>query len=197
MANLERSMQEWRRMIGSDEDLELKYRESGADVDSPKHGKLDPENTPHVGGNTWAGGAGGRDTAGLGGKGGPYRLDAGHQVHQVPDHEKANVPEHVKKAAREMNRKSFQEKLREIKMSEYDAQLYEQYSSGVRKQVQTLRTILQSLQAKSQDRTWLKNQTSGELDDNRIIDGLTGERSIYKKRGDQDPEVGAPQEKPK
>ena len=94
-------------MIGSDEDLELKYRESGADVDSPKHGKLDPENTPHVGGNTWAGGTGGRDTAGLGGKGGPYRLDAGHQVHQVPDHEKANVPEHVKKAAREMNRKSF------------------------------------------------------------------------------------------
>ena len=75
-------------------------------------------------------------------------------------------------------------------MSEYDAQLYDQYSSGVRKQVQTLRTILQSLQAKSQDRTWLKNQTSGELDDNRIIDGLTGERSIYKKRGDQDPEVG-------
>ena len=80
MANLERSMSEWRRMIGSDEDLELKYRDSGAEVDSPKHGKLDPENTPHVGGNTWAGGTGGRDTAGLGGKGGPYRLDAGHQV---------------------------------------------------------------------------------------------------------------------
>ena len=80
VANLERSMSEWRRMIGSDEDLELKYRDSGAEVDSPKHGKLDPENTPHVGGNTWAGGTGGRDTAGLGGKGGPYRLDAGHQV---------------------------------------------------------------------------------------------------------------------
>lgn len=36
-----------------------------------------------MGGNTWAGGTGGRDTAGLGGKGGPYRLDAGHDVHQV------------------------------------------------------------------------------------------------------------------
>jgi len=35
------------------------------------------------GGNTWAGGTGGRDTAGLGGKGGPYRLDAGHAVHQL------------------------------------------------------------------------------------------------------------------
>jgi hypothetical protein len=32
-------------------------------------GKIDPDNTPHVGGNTWAGGTGGRDTAGLGGKG--------------------------------------------------------------------------------------------------------------------------------
>lgn len=53
------------------------------DVSSPKHGKEDPDNKPHVGGNTWAGGTGGRDTAGLGGKGGPYRLDKGHDVHQV------------------------------------------------------------------------------------------------------------------
>ena len=58
-------------------------RESGKDVDEPKHGKVDSTNAPHVGGNTWAGGTGGRDTAGLGGKGGPYRLDAGHDVTQV------------------------------------------------------------------------------------------------------------------
>ena len=36
-----------------------------------------------MGGNQWAGGTGGRDTAGLGGVGGPYRLDAGHDVHQA------------------------------------------------------------------------------------------------------------------
>lgn len=41
-------------------------RVSGLDVSSPKHGKVDPKNEPHVGGNTWAGGTGGRDTAGLG-----------------------------------------------------------------------------------------------------------------------------------
>jgi hypothetical protein len=33
-----------------------------------------------------------------------------------------------------MNRKAFAERLREIKMSEYDAQLYEQYAAGVRRQ---------------------------------------------------------------
>lgn len=44
-------------------------RKSGLATSSPKHGKEDPDNKPHVGGNTWAGGTGGRDTAGLGGKG--------------------------------------------------------------------------------------------------------------------------------
>jgi len=58
-------------------------RDSGLSTQGPKHGKVDQLNEPHVGGNTWAGGTGGRDTAGLGGKGGPYRLDAGHTVHQV------------------------------------------------------------------------------------------------------------------
>ena len=88
------------------------------------------------GGNTWAGGTGGRDTAGLGGKGGPYRLDAGHNVHQLSDAEKSAVPEHIQKAARDMNRSAFKERLREIKMSEYDAQLYAQYKAGVSKQIQ-------------------------------------------------------------
>lgn len=38
---------------------------------------------------------GGSNTAGLGGFGGPYRLDAGHQVFQVPQWEKDAVPESV------------------------------------------------------------------------------------------------------
>ena len=68
---------------------------------------------------------------GLGGVGGPYRLDAGHDVHQVSDEVKNQVPEHIRKAAREMNRKAYAERLREIKMSEHDAAMYEQFSSQV------------------------------------------------------------------
>ncbi|KOB75074.1 Uncharacterized protein OBRU01_08133, partial [Operophtera brumata] len=75
----------------------------------------DPDNKPHVGGNTWAGGTGGRDTAGL-------------------DAEKDDIPDHVKKAAKEMNRKAFEERLKEIKMSEYDAKLYEQFYRAVQPQ---------------------------------------------------------------
>ena len=39
--------------------------------------------------------SGGRDTAGLGGIGGPYRLDAGHDVTQVSQADKDAVPEEV------------------------------------------------------------------------------------------------------
>ena len=108
-------------------------------------------------------------------------------------------------------------------MSQFDSNLYDQYASQVRKQVQALRNIISGLQAKAKDRQWLKNQTQGELDDMRLIEGITGEKSIYKKRGEQvghnksrnystalcdghflsnvmwlqDPEPGTPQEKPK
>ncbi|XP_023930017.1 von Willebrand factor A domain-containing protein 8 [Lingula anatina] len=199
-AQLARSLDQWRKMIGSGEGRNLQItreRDSGKDVEGPKHGKVDPKNAPHVGGNTWAGGTGGRDTAGLGGKGGPYRLDAGHDVYQISEEEKEAVPEEVKRAAREMGQKAFQERLREIQMSEYDAKFYEGYSKAVRKQVQSLRVVLDSLQAKGKERQWLKNQTYGDLDDAKLIEGLTGERSIYKRRGEKEPEQGSPQQKPK
>lgn len=78
----ERLMLDW--FVAERKYLQLTVeRPSGLDVTAPKHGKVDETGAPHVGGNTWAGGTGGRDTAGLGGKGGPYRLDAGHKVHQV------------------------------------------------------------------------------------------------------------------
>lgn len=198
--SLQRSLLEWRNMIGSEDGRPVQItiqRDSGLDVSAPKHGKIDARNAPHVGGNQWAGGTGGRDTAGLGGKGGPYRLDAGHKVYQISQAEKDAVPDEVKRAAREMAEKAFKERLKEIQMSEYDATTYERFSGAVRRQVQSLRIILDSLQAKGKERQWLKNQALGELDDAKIIDGLTGEKAIYKRRGELEPELGTPQQKPK
>lgn len=107
------------------------------------------------------------------------------------------MPEHIRQAAREMNRKAYKERLREIKMSEFDANLYEEYAGPVRRQVTALKNIINGLQAKAKERQWLKNQTQGELDDTRLIEGITGEKTIYKKRGDAGPEPGSVQEKPK
>lgn len=134
----------------------------------------------------------------MGGFGGPYRLDGGHQkVYQVPQWQKDQVPEEVKQAAREMAQKAFKERLKEINMSEYDADTYEKFSGSVKSQVQSLRVVLESLQAKGKERQWLKNQSHGDLDDAKLIEGLTGEKAIYKRRGEKEPELGTPQEKPK
>jgi len=94
-------------------------------VGAPKHGQEDDE--VHVGGNTWAGGTGGSDTAGLGGRGGPYRLDKGHKVHQVSDEAKAEVSEEAAAAAREMGRKGLEERLNAIDMDGGDWATYSAY----------------------------------------------------------------------
>ncbi|KAK6644124.1 hypothetical protein RUM43_000391 [Polyplax serrata] len=197
---LQRSLDDWQKMVGKAGEGSLRLtidRPSGKDVSEPKHGKVDPENKPHVGGNTWAGGTGGRDTAGLGGKGGPYRLDAGHDVHQIPDIEKDNVPEEVKRAAREMGQKAFQQRLKEIRMSQYDHELYLSYYEPVAKQVKMLKVVIDSMQAKSKERDWVRHQTSGDLDDLKLIEGLTGEKTIYRRRAKKEPDPGTPQTKPK
>lgn len=75
------------------------------------------KNERHVGGGTFRGGSGGSNTAGLGGRGGAYRVDSGHPVQQVKfrnfveisinfyqmsDEEKKEVSAEVLAAAREM-----------------------------------------------------------------------------------------------
>lgn len=94
---------------------------------------------------------------GLGGIGGPYRLDSGHQVYQVPDDVKAAVPEHIRKAARELGEKVFKERLKEIEMSEYEHEVYEKYLNKISSEIKMLRSIIESLEAKSNDRQWVVN----------------------------------------
>lgn len=38
--------------------------------------------------------------------------------------------------------------------------------------MQALRVILSNLQAKEKERQWLRHQTSGELDDFKLIEGI-------------------------
>lgn len=70
-----------------------------------------------------------------------------------------------------MGRRAFQEKLKEIGMSPYDHNVYSQFSNAIARQVQSLRVVLGNLQAKSKERQWARHQTTGELDDVKLIDG--------------------------
>ena len=82
-------------------------------------------------------------------------MDSGHQVYQVPDDVKAAVPEHIRKAARELGQKVFKERLKEIEMSEYEHEVYEKYLKKISGEIKMLRSIIESLEAKSHDRQWV------------------------------------------
>ena len=65
-------------------------------------------------------------------------------------------------------------------MSEYDADAYNQLAQRVGKQVRVLRGIIDSLESRQHERQWAKHQTSGDLDDAKLIEGMTGEKNIYR-----------------
>lgn len=136
-------------------------------------------------GNTWAGGSGGSDTAGLGGRGGPYRLqDPGnHPVHQVSDADKAAVSRESREAAAAMAKQAFEERLRDISMGKNDYAVYQQYRSNISLQVTQLQEILSDITSRGKERMWLRNQSQGNLDDSKLVDGLSGERLVFKRRG--------------
>ncbi|KAI0315297.1 AAA domain-containing protein [Amylostereum chailletii] len=177
--------------------LDLKFEPKATDLSKPKYGKEDPNNAPHTGGNTWAGGTGGRDTAGLGGRGGYMRLFKGHDINQVSDKLKQDVPESVKEQAREMARQELARRLEELNMSAADAKGYGSLLTAVQAHTIQLHDLLEHLAAKEEERVWVKRQTDGELDDGRLAEGLTGEATVYKRRGMAKPELGRPQIKPK
>uniref|UniRef100_M4B1C1 VWFA domain-containing protein n=1 Tax=Hyaloperonospora arabidopsidis (strain Emoy2) TaxID=559515 RepID=M4B1C1_HYAAE len=155
-------------------------------LDAPKYGKEDPKNDPHVGGNTWAGGTGGSDTAGLGGRGGPYRLDKGHPVYQVSQAKKDEVSAAARAKAHAIAQEALAEKLREIDMSDHEWRTYESFLKRVERESSQLRAILANLEIVSEERNWLRHQSSGELDDGKLVDGIAGEPLVFKRRGVSD-----------
>lgn len=106
-------------------------------------------------------------------------------------------PEAISRAQKEMHEQAMEKMLTKLNMTQSDFQQYNQFMDNIRREVRELRVILESVEAKKHERVWLKNQSSGDLDDTKIIEGLTGERAIYKKRGEDDPELGLFQDKPK
>jgi hypothetical protein len=116
-------------------------------------------------------------------------------VHQVSDEAKAQVSEEAKAAARRIAEKALNERLQEIGMSKSEYQTYHSFLTPVKADISNLRATLQSVEYKTSHRDWIKRQTHGEIDDSKLIDGIAGEKHIYKRRGDVDPEASKSLEK--
>ncbi|CAG8748557.1 44625_t:CDS:10, partial [Gigaspora margarita] len=100
-------------------------------------------------------------------------------------------------AQRELHKMVMQKRLEQINMTQEDFELYRSYKADVQREIRELHVILESIEAKDKERIWLKNQSSGDVDDTKLIEGLTGDINIYKRRGESDPESGFYQAHPK
>jgi hypothetical protein len=89
-----------------------------------------------------------------------------------------------------MGKEAMEQKLKDIDMNKYEAELFMDFTKNITQQVQQLKIILENVNASKKERVWLKNQTDGELDDAKLVEGITGEHSVYKKRGFEQSQVG-------
>jgi von Willebrand factor A domain-containing protein 8 len=105
----------------------------------------------------------------------------------VSDEAKAQVTEEAKAAARRIAQKAFAEKLHEIGMSESDHKLYSEFLEPIHNDISNLRAALRSVEYKISERDWVKRQLDGELDDSKLVEGIAGEKHVYKRRGTIDP----------
>lgn len=87
-----------------------------------------------------------------------------------------------------MAREGLIRRLAEIDMDPLDASVYEEYYGNsdaqnscltilgnVKNQIEQFRVIIESLEAsKSDARSWSRHQTSGDLDESKLVEGVTG-----------------------
>jgi len=107
------------------------------------------------------------------------------------------LDEASRKLARKFEKQAWKESLEALKLNPQEVALYLRYKEAVASEIRELRSVLDGAQAKRNERVWLRNRDNGDLDDRRLVDGLTGERNIYKRRGDRPPDAFAFQELPK
>jgi von Willebrand factor A domain-containing protein 8 len=111
-----------------------------------------------------------------------YRVDSGHPVHQVSDAAKAEVSQQAKEAARRINRKAFEDRLREIEMSEEEHNSYVGFVQPIQSEIAALKSTLDMTKHRGDERAWLKGQLDGELDTSRLVEGVAGEKHVFKRR---------------
>ncbi|KAF4717412.1 von Willebrand factor A domain-containing protein 8, partial [Perkinsus olseni] len=68
--------------------------------------------------------------------------------------------------------------------------------NSVSDEIGQLRRVLHTADSRLRERRWLPS-SEGELDENKLVDALAGDRRVYRRRALQEPKAGEPQVLPK
>ncbi|CAI2169627.1 3146_t:CDS:10 [Funneliformis geosporum] len=197
----------WRNLVGFIDQrvLSIIYEDSEGNTISEQAENLEGVSSKEEGSGGSGRGGGNKDGnggnsneeggAGGGGQGDPMNFNGREPT--FIDRTEAKPPLELTDAQRELHEISMQKRREQVNMTQADSDTFRSYLANVQREIRELRVILESIEAKNKERVWLKNQSSGDVDDTKLIEGLTGDRNIYKRRGENDPEVGFFQDLPK
>ncbi|CAK9066831.1 unnamed protein product [Durusdinium trenchii] len=73
-----------------------------------------------------------------------------------------------------------------MELKDFDHAKYDELFKAVEKEILQLRVVLQSIEARERERTWLRGKVVGEFDDNKIVDLAIGEKNVFKRRGQRE-----------
>jgi von Willebrand factor A domain-containing protein 8 len=96
------------------------------------------------------------------------------------------VSSEAAKAARRMAQKALQERLDDIEMSQNEWDMYRRFVDPIKQDIASLKAVLKQvmdMRKSSSERGWIKRQSHGELDDTKLVDSVTGDKYVYKRRG--------------
>ena len=110
----------------------------------------------------------------------------------VSDEAKAAVPDEIRRRARAAAEEGLRERLHAIGMDPRSAAEYEEMRGKVEEPASQLRALIRSLPSGSRERVWKRLQGTGELDESRLVDGLAGDRLVFKRRAREQPMPGVP-----
>ncbi|EGF99746.1 Hypothetical protein MELLADRAFT_94123 [Melampsora larici-populina 98AG31] len=150
-------------------------------------------------GESWGGGVGSLDSSGMrGGIGSKKILRRTNVYDQKPNGSSdTQIGEQIRERAKALSREELEKKLKDLSMRIGEVSYYGYYYKPIEAHIPLLVDILENLEAREEERVWVKGQSDGEFDEQRLVDGLIGESAIYKRRVNQQPEPGRPQLKPK
>jgi von Willebrand factor A domain-containing protein 8 len=72
-------------------------------------------------------------------------------------------------AQKQLHLQHLKNHLQNLKMSEKEYESFTKYRNNVKREVLELRAILEAVDAKSKERVWLRNHTSGDIDETRLL----------------------------
>lgn len=114
----------------------------------------------------------------------------------LTEDQKKEVSEDWHRQAQKMADEAYAHRLKELSLAPASEREYSELRDAVAAQIAAMRIVLQSHEAKQHERTWQKQKTHGELDEGRIVDGIVGSQTIYRRRAEAQSAQGQ-QELPK